>query len=749
MKKNLFSVIVGAMLLVFPMTAFPQSDIVALNEGFEETAGQLPDGWTQEFVKGGQSWTIESGGTFPTGAYSGNKRIVLRNETEMTKGFVTRLITKPFDVSALNEPILCFAHAQVQWAKDFDVLKVYYRTDQTKEWTLLRQAEYTDNYIPRWRMDTVELVATVGSKTYQLAFEGTDRLGRGIVLDNIMVRAKPTCDQPAGLFATNLTANTVTINFSAGFDAIEHKIIIATKELSIEELESGESEHIVINRTAESESETFTALTQGVTYYTYVKSLCGGDGSPWSTVFSFVTPDRMSLPYCESFDFPAQEQNNQRLEKWTYGNSENRYTPFINAKSYKIDLSKYSKTSTTALVFANADNVGMAIPAAQRAYTVTPEIGVEDISLVQVSFTGTFYKDIPGATRKLIVGVMDEVDNFETFFPVDTVELTKYQEYEEFIVPFTKCKMADKNGKFIALVSDFETENVFYLDDFCVELIGDCPKAYGITIHMPAATEINVAWQNATGTGDVVLSKFQIDPDLYSGEDIIRKENVATTSPVAISSLEPSTIYYLYARNRKDAETGKWSEPVRFMTSREISSLPETFDFEGDALYNPKTVLAAKLPDYLLTIDNMPDVVSKTRSNWFDGSDYLAQKSASELELTATEECYSYVIFPEMKGLSDYRVSFWYAPYRKSGMGTRFTVGVMSDAMDAATFSPIETLTTKSTWQKANIDLSTVTGKFLAFRIDHPKNANGAHFDLILGKKAVFAYIDLYRRCGL
>ena len=169
MKFNLFRWAVTLALMAMPLMMTAQYG-VWLEEDFDECTGALPEGWTQESVKGEQAWVVETGGDYPDGDYTGGKRIALRNETQVTEGFVTKLITPQIDLSNTTNPVLCFAHAQPQWAGDFDILRIYYRTGPKEEWMLLKEGEYADMYIPQWRMDTIDL-GMVTSSEYQLAFE--------------------------------------------------------------------------------------------------------------------------------------------------------------------------------------------------------------------------------------------------------------------------------------------------------------------------------------------------------------------------------------------------------------------------------------------------------------------------------------------------------------------------------------------------------------------------------------------------
>ena len=216
MRRKLLTTLCLLMLSVAMFAA--KEDLYVLHADFEEGAS-LPVGWTMESVFGAQDWVIEqcSDLNYPQGAAVGEGRIALRNTSEQTQGFVTRLITPPMDLSVLTaQPMVIFSHAQPQRLGDVDVLKVYYRTSSEARW--IQIAEYNEK-ITKWQADTIYLDA-YSSQTYQIAFEGKDNLGRGIVLDSIKLRSAPECTVPNHILVSNKGANRVSISWAASWEMV-------------------------------------------------------------------------------------------------------------------------------------------------------------------------------------------------------------------------------------------------------------------------------------------------------------------------------------------------------------------------------------------------------------------------------------------------------------------------------------------------------------------------------------------------
>ena len=300
MKKFLHFVVFVALLLS-ATTLRAQSELGnVLVESFENG---IPATWTNEQVFGDFKWTVESGTpTRPNGFADGTHRVAFRNESRQTTGAIARLVTPVMDLSNIQQPILCFAHAQDKWTGDFDTLRVYYRTSPEGRWIELKKF---DNHIAQWQRDTIYLTSV--TKTYQIAFEAKDNLGRGIVLDDVVVRSAPSCTQPFNLLVSNIKNEAATLSWIASFDVTELYLKVSTKPLTAAQL-ADKSFKDVLNATingTEYEYE-IKGLTQGTKYYVYLQSNCNGELSEWSEEYSFTTTTSIELPYTQNFNMKYQ-----------------------------------------------------------------------------------------------------------------------------------------------------------------------------------------------------------------------------------------------------------------------------------------------------------------------------------------------------------------------------------------------------------------------------------------------------------
>ena len=334
MKKCLHFV-VFLVLSLFATSVSAQNLGYVLEEDFENG---IPATWSQEHVFGDLSWVKESGDlTKPNGTAKGSNRVAFRNETRQTTGAITRLISPVMDLSNVQQPILCFAHAQDKWTDDFDTLRVYYRTSESSRWIELKKF---DSHIARWQRDTIYLTSV--TKTYQIAFEATDNLGRGVVLDNVVVRSAPNCTTPFNLMVTNIKNQAATLSWLASFDVSELYLKVSKSPLTIAQLNDEAFVADAMDVTIAGEDVVYqmyqmTGLVQGTKYYAYLQSNCDGELSEWSEGVEFTTTTSIELPYEQNFNMKYQPGVVSYLPYWHAACGEfdglTDYEPFINTFS--------------------------------------------------------------------------------------------------------------------------------------------------------------------------------------------------------------------------------------------------------------------------------------------------------------------------------------------------------------------------------------------------------------------------------
>ena len=315
MKKHLLTLCAAVIAATMSLNA----QKILIDEGFEN--GIQDSVWTQDFVSGQTPWMVEDeedGLSFPSTVKQGTKRAYLRNMTGETQGYVTRLVSKEMDLSPTNvfQPELTFWYANPKWGADRDTLRVLYRTNTKGKWK--QMAEYS-TAMATWQKVRIEL-PEVGP-VYQIAFEGKDNLGRGIVLDSILVRSAPECTVPHDIVVSNKGQDRVNIQWQSSWDPKQFEIIVSKDTIDpyeiSEEVEARLVFHGLLPRFPHSYDMT---LESGEFYLVYIRSICNNEISLWSHELTdgkpcgFHVHTTKQIPYECNFNYPSSQN---RDPEWT------------------------------------------------------------------------------------------------------------------------------------------------------------------------------------------------------------------------------------------------------------------------------------------------------------------------------------------------------------------------------------------------------------------------------------------------
>ncbi len=690
MKKNYFSWgFLAALFLWGTGTVAAQEIEYALNESFEQG---LPDGWTQEHVSGSVNWIAETGGDYPAGAADGQGRMALRNTTGQTQGFVTRLVTPVMDLSQMYQPILIFSHAQEHNLGDVDELRVYYRTSADGDWILYEEDGVFTERIRKWQADTIILNSVTPQTTYyQIAFEGTDRFGAGIVLDQVQVRPMPTCSDPTNLTINMGTSNSFQVNWQTSFDSESSVVRVSTSPL--DDPETATPEELLLDTVVSARQLLLENLEINMVYYVYIKANCLGETSGWSHT-SYRTNALVDIPYLEKFNIETEEDVSyvQEPETWTWGNSwGGSASPQVNVGTNSGSLYFYSPDSTTAVCFTGSSSTTTPVPAGEMAWLISPELNVEDIHDVQVSFWAgcwVYYKDIRPANGEyasaLIVGVMEDPSRIETFVPIDTIQPSNFKLSDKFIVRFDQY---EGEGKYVVFVSAFDKQNLMYLDNVSFDYLPVSPEIDEINVN-PGITSAQVTI-DPLGAASWELAITTVETSDPSTAEKVHSKSGIVGNTYEATGLTASARYYAYVRTaNSQGEYGPWSLAKSFVTYGEIQ-LPLELGFEEDEptidqelyykYWEEKTPVSMRPYIYHTTPD--PPYV---KSNSSDD----ARTGEGSLFMHTFEDCDAWFTFTPMDNVKDLQLSFWLRNYSTSYEGV-LAVGVMTDPEDLSTFDTI------------------------------------------------------------
>ena len=664
-----------------------KAQTIVIDDGFEN--GIQDSVWTQEFVRGNQAWAVEDVAdslAYPSTVKQGTKRAYLRNLTGETQGYVTRLVSKVMNLSPrkVYQPYLSFWYANPKWTADRDTLRVLYRTNTYGQWRKL--AEYS-TAMANWQQVKIEL-PDVG-ETYQIAFEGTDNLGRGIVLDSVMVRSAPECTVPHRLVVGNKGGGRVNLAWSASWDAEYFELIISTDTINPNELDNVPESQIIYHVMVDGFQQNYDlALEAGEYYYAYIRSICENETSLWNSEtsetgdFGFRVRTSKQIPYYCDFNYPSTQS---RDPEWTWANNTGKEQPFVNSKQSAAQRAYYSLDGSPAVIFSGTSKAAV-VPEGKYVYLATPAITDTanngfHINQCQVHFWSTAYSYCTRQyARSLIIGVMDDPDDMTTFRAVDTVMVWGNQSFVENIVDLAPYQ---GNGTYVAFMSDFDLPNHFFIDDVTIEYRPQVNKVTKIDIN-PRDTYALISWEGNAPSYNVLVTTAEVDPANPTEAAIVAQATV-TTNSYRCEGLEAdhswNRPYYVYVQ----AAGTEWSYRHRFVTIAPQREIPYTVDFEPTSgRYKIGTNTNTYYPSNIGIFSNDVKYPSLSSANVYKGSGCLLMNKPAGAD--------AWITLPMVENLDSTQVKI-YLSGNTTYSQAHASIGIMTNPMDINTYTKVADFT--------------------------------------------------------
>lgn len=714
-----------------------------LHEGFE--SGSLPQGWTQEYVttpitmgadSADFSWGVEKSDSlrFPVGAAAGTARAYARNATTDELRFVTRLVTPVLNLTnGLFQPQLLFSHAEPAKAGSSDTLRVYYRTSSSDIWHPYQTAVYARN--ASWKTETIGVIAP--STTYQFAFEITENMGYGVMLDEVIVRSTPTCVNVSDLRVTNIHAYDAFLSWNDEGSYNEFQVMLTTEKVTDftninPSIIVQQHEHIYNTEKAVS------GLTPETTYYAYVRSDCAENASGYTdwVETSFTTLVVIYLPYTQNFNNPERVFENNIYfglpYGWQVGTSvEDITVPFVYSGGSAADRASFSVDSTAFLSFNGTFTAtSAAMNGGEYAYAVSPEIVESSLQGLQISFWLTAFDKISfGSTSyaaSLLVGVMEDPADFTSFQVLDTVTVeSAYQ--------FKRVSLALDNytgtSKFVALATRFEDRNAIYVDNFMLSK----PSAFiptDVKVNQLHANGLSVsADKHGADSWNVKVSTAYSRTGDVDAASVLASRNDITAGTCHITVADGSLanqIVYVYTQSKKGTNLSEWSFPVTVRVPGTMS-IPYS---------NTCEVGGGQIQLRSLNQEIRTALTTTASSSVYFPLTSMSQDVKSYPALSSTKPNYqgahillegidSWFVLPETNELNQLKLVFRYAT--SAGNQGALEVGVMSDPYDLSTFEHVAMFEADETEAAGDnsilynrclvsFDSYTGQGRYIAFR---------------------------------
>ena len=523
------------------------------------------------------------------------------------------------------------------------------------------------------------------------------------------VRPVISCPKPTSIAVTNLSPYSFDVSWTDTSDATSWIVRLL------------EGDSIIYDNVENTDSVSFTSLTPATNYSVQVAGLClNGDTSFFRTTNVLTQCVSLTtLPYTENFDsvtgstttsvavnnLPPCWANHNTGTNTSYSGYPIVYSSSSSAHSGNNSLRFY--TYITAGTYSD-----------QIAILPLTDSTVLPLSNLQLSFwmrsTSTSYQSY------VIVGVMTDPTDPNTFVPVETVYTNGSTTYEQHSVMLAAYQ--GTHG-YIAIKAPqpASSYNALYIDDLVIDEAPSCLPVYDLTVDRVTTDSIYLSWTPLGNESAWIVS--------YG-----TNEDVVYDTTFTIGDLTANTNYTFSVSAFCDGIDTSIAVTVTTRTSCGlINDLPYSYGFEDLATGNSSV---------------RPDIPCWHHLN--NGTSYLGYPYVSSTSphsgtrnlywyastTTGTYGDYEIVVLPAIDTtvypINTLQLTFWARPTSTS-YSPIFHVGVMTDPDDVSTFQQVETVNVQNvtTWQEFTTVFSDFSGygNYLAVRVNRPTTSWYAYTD--------------------
>ena len=323
-----------------------------------------------------------------------------------------------------------------------------------------------------------------------------------------------TCFAP-NVYVTNITTTTADVNWVPGYNE---------SDWEMEYTVYGDTTNWTPIASPANGTITLDPLTANTHYTVRMRSDCGGgDVSAWTFVDFRTECGQVTIPFADNFNNYGSGTN-AFPDCWSKHNTYSTTTPY----PYISTVNNSGTTGGSLYFYASATTYSLA---------VTPEFNT-DVNTLEVSF----YLRAGSVSNGMIVGVMTNPENYDSFVPVDTIFCTATSTFEYAEVDLDNYT---GTGKFIAFKTYMLSTGALYLDDINIDLIPSCKRPSNVTVSNVDMTSAVVAW---TERGNATAWEIEYGPVGFTPGNNAGTTVQASTNPFTLTGLTAGTQYDVYVR---------------------------------------------------------------------------------------------------------------------------------------------------------------------------------------------------------
>lgn len=510
-----------------------------------------------------------------------------------------------------------------------------------------------------------------------------------------------SCLSPKAVTAENVSEYEVTVHIAprAGQTAWEY-LLVTSNEDTTGMLWTPTTDTLFV----------FNGLTDNTAYTVYARTVCDGNTHSASTYANFRTPCALisELPILWDFETDNVEYSPSYPMPACWSRlPSTAQNPYV--YSY---FTTHGHSGTHLVYFSSTSAANLAI---------LPEIDttVLPINNLQLSFYAKTFTN--GTSMDLIFGVISDPTDNSTFQPYDTIQINS-GEYgsEPYILMFNEFV---GSGSHFAIKADNPSTTLVYvcLDDLELDEIPECPKVQNLTVTSVSESSIGLSW---TGVNDSYVARYRTESDTgWSYQTTM-------TDTTEIYGLLSNTTYTVEIAPNCEEITEDMYRQITVITGCASTNAPYFIDFETESMMHCWTIAQEGIIEDSYYGNMHFPALETSSSNAYSGTRYL--------EIGAQAGYTAVFVAPKMnQDIENLRIKFYTREPQSflsaNVLGT-LQVGVVTSAMDVASFVPVATVPvsgTSYTLNTVDFDQSGLSGGdyYIAFRYI----GNGSDTDNVSG----------------
>lgn len=540
-------------------------------------------------------------------------------------------------------------------------------------------------------------------------------------VDNFYVGPKP-CEQPKDLTVSEVTQNTVKLDWTPGETETAWRIKVASRYL--DDMQS--MENVVLDTVVKNQpSVVLNKLAAGRPYAIYMQSICDANNvesgaSLWLDPMDVTTlcDTVYTLPYVENFDnysLGTEHRSTKAcfLPCWeTMANTANNAT------------SAYIYTSTSSSLPNKSSDHTQEKDYGSSLYINTPSNGWIATALPEMpkrvdSLMVTFYVTSTTINSELEVGISYQ----QEFTPIKTISIKQY-EWLKVVVPFdaytgTELIEVDEEGnldttivwgnKITFLTKHEDVRPMVYIDDLTVDVISGCLPPSSFVADSVTHDAIHYKWSTRDYETSYRLKVFDTEvPDSLLSTQTAMVDSVMKTNNFLLTNLPADRPFYAYIAPTCEGGEEAWGSVLTVRTA-----CPEAYSLPYRENFN--TWVYGQASDCWTMLSNHSTPQAYASESYILDGQYL---EASCNTSGSGGRQWQYYALPKLDArLDTVQLSLMMNSSSQDAVGA--TVGVMTDPTDTTTFVPVAELKpVYQTWTSTTILFNEYVGegKYIAFR---------------------------------